>query len=67
MEDQASDRAHRMSQQRPMTIYWLATENSIGEQIVALHGRKRDLADSRDGGEMSANLDADALLKLLKG
>jgi len=30
--------------------------------------RKRDLADSLlEGGEMSAKLDADALLKLLKG
>lgn len=67
VEDKASDRAHRMSQQRLMTIYRLVTENSIGEQIVALHGRKRDLADSLDGGEMSAKLDADALLELLKG
>jgi hypothetical protein len=31
-------------------------------------GRKRDLADSLlDGGEISAKLDADTLLKLLKG
>lgn len=68
VEDQASDRAHRMGQQKPVTIYRLVTENSIEEQIVALHGRKRDLADSLlDGGEISAKLDADALLKLLKG
>ncbi|HLA30463.1 MAG TPA: DEAD/DEAH box helicase, partial [Pseudomonas sp.] len=46
VEDQASDRAHRMGQQRPVTIYRLVTENTIEEQIVALHGRKRDLADS---------------------
>lgn len=68
VEDQASDRAHRMGQQRPVTIYRLVTENSIEEQIVGLHGRKRDLADSLlDGGEISAKLDADALLELLKG
>ena len=68
VEDQASDRAHRMGQQRPVTIYRLVTENSIEEQIVALHGRKRDLADSLlDGGEISGKLDAEALLKLLKG
>lgn len=67
VEDQASDRAHRMGQQRPVTIYRLVTENSIEEQIVGLHGRKRDLADSLlDGGEISAKLDADALLELLK-
>ena len=68
VEDQASDRAHRMGQLRPVTIYRLVTENTIEEQIVALHGRKRDLADSLlDGGELSAKLDADALLQLLRG
>ncbi|TBV11258.1 DEAD/DEAH box helicase [Stutzerimonas kirkiae] len=68
VEDQASDRAHRMGQQRPVTIYRLVTENTIEEQIVALHGRKRDLADSLlDGGEVSGKLDADALLQLLRG
>ena len=45
-----------------------STENTIEQQIVALHGRKRDLADSLlDGGEVSGKLDADALLQLLKG
>ncbi|HKS12061.1 MAG TPA: helicase-related protein [Pseudomonas sp.] len=68
VEDQASDRAHRLGQQRPVTIYRLVTEHSIEEQIVALHERKRALADSLlEGGEMSAKLDADALLKLLQG
>lgn len=68
VEDQASDRAHRMGQQRPVTIYRLVTEATIEQQIVALHGRKRDLADSLlDGGNISAKLDADALLELLKG
>jgi superfamily II DNA or RNA helicase len=67
VEDQASDRAHRMGQLKPVTIYRLVTENSIEEQIVGLHGRKRDLADSLlDGGEISAKLSADALLELLK-
>ena len=68
VEDQASDRAHRMGQQRPVTIYRLVTENTIEEQIVSLHARKRDLASSLlEGGEMSGKLDADALLALLKG
>lgn len=68
VEDQASDRAHRMGQKRPVTIYRLVTENTIEEQIVSLHARKRDLASSLlEGGEMSGKLDADALLALLKG
>ncbi len=68
VEDQASDRAHRMGQQRPVTVYRLVAEHTIEEQIVALHGKKRDLADSLlEGGEVSAKLDADALLGLLRG
>lgn len=68
VEDQASDRAYRIGQQRPVTIYRLVAENTIEEQIVALHSRKRDLADSLlEGGEVSAKLDADALLALLAG
>ncbi|QLG87469.1 DEAD/DEAH box helicase [Chitinibacter bivalviorum] len=67
VEDQASDRAHRMGQQRPVTIYRLVAEGTIEEQIVALHHNKRDLADSLlEGGDASGKLDADALLNLLK-
>ncbi len=68
VEDQASDRAHRMGQTRPVTIYRLVTQNTIEEKIIALHGQKRDLADSLlEGGDVAARLDAAALLKLLKG
>lgn len=68
VEDQASDRAYRMGQQRPVTVYRLVAENTIEERIVALHAQKRDLADSLlEGGDASARLDADALLALLRG
>lgn len=68
VEDQASDRAYRIGQLRPVTIYRLVAENTIEEQIVGLHARKRELADSLlEGGEISAKLDADALLALLAG
>ncbi|WP_203569865.1 MULTISPECIES: DEAD/DEAH box helicase [Deefgea] len=67
VEDQASDRAHRMGQQRPVTIYRLVAEGTIEEQIVALHHNKRDLADSLlEGGDNNGKLNADALLELLK-
>lgn len=67
VEDQASDRAHRMGQQRPVTVYRLVAEHTIEEQIVALHERKRELADDLlEGGESSARLDAEALLQLLR-
>ena len=67
VEDQASDRAHRMGQQRPVTIYRLVTQGTIEEKIIGLHSEKRDLADSLlDGGEAAGRLDTAALLSLLK-
>jgi len=67
VEDQAAGRAHRIGQQRPVTVYRLVAEATIEEQIVALHAHKRDLADSLlEGGELSARLDANALLELIK-
>ncbi|MBD9356868.1 DEAD/DEAH box helicase [Methylomonas albis] len=68
VEDQASDRAHRMGQQRPVTIYRMIAKNTIEEKIVALHSHKRDLADSLlDGADMSGKVSADELLNLMKG
>ncbi len=68
VEDQASDRAHRIGQKRPVTIYRLVTENTIEDKIVKLHAEKRDLADSLlEGTEASAKLSSDELLDLIKG
>ncbi len=68
VEDQASDRAHRIGQLRPVTIYRLVSEDTIEEKIVKLHADKRDLADSLlDGTEMSGKLNAEELLALIKG
>ncbi|MCC6694940.1 MAG: DEAD/DEAH box helicase [Candidatus Hydrogenedentes bacterium] len=68
VEDQASDRAHRIGQQRPVTIYRLVTKDTIESKIVALHNQKRDLADSLlEGAEMTGKMSADELLALLQG
>ncbi len=67
VEDQASDRAHRIGQQRPVTIYRLVAENTIEEKIVALHTHKRDLADSLlEGTEVSGKISTDELLRLIQ-
>ncbi len=66
VEDQASDRAHRIGQQRPVTIYRLVTKGTIEEKIVDLHRQKRDLADSLlEGTEMSGKISTEALLRLM--
>jgi len=67
VEEQASDRAHRIGQTRPVTIYRLITENTIEEKIVALHQHKRDLADKLlEGNEAVTKLSVDDMLNLLK-
>ena len=66
VEDQASDRAHRIGQQRPVTIYRLVTKGTIEEKIVELHHHKRDLADSLlEGSEISGKMSTDELLRLM--
>ncbi len=67
VEDQASDRAHRIGQTRPVTIYRLVMKDSIEEKIVDLHRSKRDLADNLLAGtDMSGKMSADELLNLLR-
>lgn len=67
VEDQASDRAHRMGQQRPVTIYRLVARGTIEEGIVELHHRKRDLADSLlEGTEMAARMSPGEMLAMLR-
>lgn len=66
VEDQASDRAHRIGQKRPVTIYRLVCRNTIEEKIVKLHQEKRDLANSLlEGSDVSATISAEDLLNLI--
>ena len=66
VEDQASDRAHRMGQQRPVTIVRMVTSNTIEEQIQELHSNKRELADSVLSGADAPKLDIDTMVRLLR-
>jgi superfamily II DNA or RNA helicase len=67
VEDQASDRAHRMGQKRPVTIYRIVAKNTIEEKIVQLHQQKRDLADSLlEGTELSSKISTDDLINMIQ-
>ncbi|MDR3628923.1 MAG: DEAD/DEAH box helicase [Desulfocapsaceae bacterium] len=67
IEDQASDRAHRIGQTRPVTIYRLVCKNSIEEKIVKLHEEKRDLAGSLlEGSDISARMNSNELMDLIR-
>lgn len=66
IEDQASDRSHRIGQQKPVTVYRLISANTIEEKILRLHSQKKSLADALlDGTDMSARLTRDEILALL--
>ncbi len=67
VEDQASDRAHRIGQQRPVTIYRMVLAGTIEEKILELHATKRDLAESLlEGTDRSGKLSTEELLRLIK-
>ena len=67
VEDQATDRAHRIGQQRPVTVYRLVTEGTVEDKILALHATKRQLADDvLAGHERATTPDLDELRRLLE-
>lgn len=43
VEDQATDRAHRIGQTRPVTVYKLVAHDSIEERVIELQESKKDL------------------------
>jgi SNF2 family DNA or RNA helicase len=66
VEDQATDRAHRIGQQRPVTVYRLVAKGTIEEAILDLQAQKRDLVASLlSGSGESTQLSTEELLGLL--
>ena len=51
VEDQATDRAHRIGQTRVVTSYKLIARDTVEEKILALQERKRDVIQATLGGE----------------
>ena len=67
VEAQASDRAHRIGQERPVTVYRLITKHTIEESIVELHRNKRAMADALlEGGSRAAELSSGELVALIE-
>ena len=69
VEDQATDRAHRIGQKNTVTVYRLVMAHSVEEKILKLHAQKRDLAaDFLEGHEEAvtqATLSEEELMALL--
>jgi superfamily II DNA or RNA helicase len=66
VEDQAADRAHRIGQERPVTIYRLVATDTVEERILELQQRKRAVGEAALGdAAAAASLTREDLLALL--
>jgi len=67
-EAQATDRAHRIGQTRPVTVYRLLTRGTVEEKVTNLQARKRELASAIDesGAGDAPGWTAENLAELLK-
>ena len=67
VQNQATDRAHRIGQRKVVTVFKLIAHGTIEDKIVEMQEKKRALAESilESDGISSASLSKDDLLQLL--
>jgi SNF2 family DNA or RNA helicase len=67
VEDQATDRAYRIGQDRPVQVHRLIAEGTLEDRIAALLEKKRDLAEAvvGSGEQWIADLSDDELSELV--
>ena len=67
-QDQATDRAHRIGQEKQVTVFKLIMKGTIEENILHLQGLKKHLADQiiARGTLDFASLGKEEILKLLE-
>ena len=56
VENQATDRAHRIGQDKAVFVYKLVTENTVEEKIIAMQQKKQALADAIYSGKSPENV-----------
>ena len=67
IEQQATDRAHRIGQHNAVTVYHFLSSGTIEEKIKRLHEQKRDLAENiLEGTDMSGKITGRELLEMIK-
>ena len=67
VEDQATDRTHRIGQTKVVTSYKLIARDTVEEKILSLQNRKREIIQATIGGEeeFSASLNWEEIQELL--
>ena len=67
VQNQATDRAHRIGQENVVTVYKLIAKDSIEEKIVELQDKKKELAEQimESDSISSADFSKEQLLELL--
>jgi superfamily II DNA or RNA helicase len=67
VEDQATDRTHRIGQTKPVMVYRIIARGTIEEKILSLHEEKRDLVDGvLAGADAAGRLSTTELADLIR-
>ncbi len=68
VQNQATDRAHRIGQTKVVTVYKMIMKDSIEERIMTMQNTKKNLSDEILSGEMKqiSQMNKEELLDLLK-
>ena len=68
VEDQATDRAHRIGQDKPVFVYKLVAQGTVEERMLELQQRKKALAAGiyEGGGNAAAALEAADIERLFE-
>ena len=64
VENQAADRAHRIGQKNPVTVYRLIAAKTVEERVLELHDEKRRIAEDVLEGAGATRLTPEALMRL---